>query len=356
MTPGDTAESTPDPPSDSSQYQDDNSQYPIFRTIFREDAPWNWTWTLAVCDSDVLSTSDETGSNVSHDWTWNWIWNWTCDETPANSAEPAASTPDGEDHGSGVPQSGPGNVNVSIRVLSPGDDGAVTQTNTTPTPAPGRSGDPSWVWAWTFAWCGTTTEISTLAGEGTGLDWDWNWTWLWDCAPTVEAPPTPDNPPPGGGGNSGGPPAETPAPHGEAPSSPPVHDGSGVPSPFTVPSVAVPESVAEWVLRVSWVTPGTSGTAFPTWLSAPVASPLDTTPWVPVQWPALPARAGRRSPDRRDRRWASRSASRSRASCRPRSRSLRCRSCHHSSSRRQSTRSRSRPHSRARPRSARTDA
>ena len=250
---------------------------------------WNWTWTLAVCDGGVLSTSDETGSKVSHDWTWNWIWNWTCDETPANSAEPAASTPDGEDHGSGVPQSGPTNVNVSIRVLSPGDDGAVTQTNTTPTPAPSGSGDPSWVWAWTFTWCGTTTEISTLAGEGTGLDWDWNWTWLWDCAPTVEAPPTPDNPPPGGGGNSGGPPAETPAPHGEEPSSPPVHDGSGVPSPFTVPSVAVPESVAEWVLRVSWVTPGTSGTAFPTWLSAPVASPLDTTPWVPVQWPALPA-------------------------------------------------------------------
>ena len=195
--PGDTVESTPDPLSDSSQYQDHNSQYQSTEPS-PEDAPWNWRWTLTVCDGNVLSVSDESGSNSSRDWTWNWMWNWTCDEAPASSAAPPASPTDSEDRESGVPQSGPANVNVSIRVLSPGDDGAVTQTNTTPTPSPRESGAPSWVWAWTFTWCGTTTEISTLAGEGTGLDWDWNWLWLWDCAPTGETPPAPDNPPPSG--------------------------------------------------------------------------------------------------------------------------------------------------------------
>ena len=287
--PGDTAASTPDPPSDSSQYQDDNSQYQSTEPS-PEDAPWNWTWTLTVCDGNVLSDSDETGSNSSRDWTWNWVWNWTCDEAPASNAAPTASPTDSEDRGSGVPQPGPANVNVSIRVLSPGDDGPVTQTNTTPTPAPSGSGDPSWMWSWTFTWCGTTTEISTLAGEGTGLDWDWNWLWLWDCGQTGEAPPAPDNPPPGGGGGNGsGPPAETPAPPGETPPSPPLHEASDASSPFAVPSLAVPESLAEWVPRVSWVTPRTSGFAFPAWLTAPRASSPDTTPWEPVQLPALPA-------------------------------------------------------------------
>lgn len=80
----------------------------------------------------------------------------------------------------------PLNLNVDIRILSPGDDGDVTQIiDMGQLPGLG-SGNPAdvlgdldlgldWTWNWNWTWdCGG----SSIAG----LDWNWNWSWSGDCA------------------------------------------------------------------------------------------------------------------------------------------------------------------------------
>jgi hypothetical protein len=57
----------------------------------------------------------------------------------------------------------PGNINVDIRILSPGDNGDVTQDVT----LPGWSGQD-----------GVAAE-----GQPLDLEWNWNWTWIWIWAP-----------------------------------------------------------------------------------------------------------------------------------------------------------------------------
>jgi hypothetical protein len=70
---------------------------------------WNWNWN---CSDGSVGTSSLTPSTTPG-WTWNW--NWDCG---AGSAAP----PD-LNACSGC------NISISVRVLSPGDDGPVTQTN-----------------------------------------------------------------------------------------------------------------------------------------------------------------------------------------------------------------------------------
>jgi hypothetical protein len=80
----------------------------------------------------------------------------------------------------------PLNLNVDIRILSPGDDGDVTQIiDMGQLPGLG-SGNPAdvlrgldlgldWTWNWNWTWdCGDTSIA--------GLDWNWNWSWSGDCA------------------------------------------------------------------------------------------------------------------------------------------------------------------------------
>jgi hypothetical protein len=80
----------------------------------------------------------------------------------------------------------PLNLNVDIRILSPGDDGDVTQViDMGQLPGLG-SGNPAdvlgdldlgldWTWNWNWAWdCGDASVA--------GLDWNWNWSWSGDCA------------------------------------------------------------------------------------------------------------------------------------------------------------------------------
>jgi hypothetical protein len=80
----------------------------------------------------------------------------------------------------------PLNLNVDIRILSPGDDGDVTQVIDMGQ-LPGRgSGNPAdvlgdselgldWTWNWNWTWdCGDASVA--------GLDWNWNWSWSGDCA------------------------------------------------------------------------------------------------------------------------------------------------------------------------------
>ena len=121
-------------------------------------------------------------------------------------------------------QVAPNNVNVSVRIFSPGDNGPVTQTNTAtgadplasaapalgggtngapapPTPpasggvAPGppppvevgsTGGLPRtwiWNWQWTSNGCGSAQSPSKSAITKS----TWTWTWAWGCAPPVSA-------------------------------------------------------------------------------------------------------------------------------------------------------------------------
>ena len=136
---------------------------------------------------------------------------------PSVDSEPIPPTPAGT------------NVNVSIRVLSPGEDGAVDQSTSSeleepttgdssgsPDVAPGTESegdsDPSseqyhdedsqyqdaknsdedpWSWVWYLALdCdGNVISESAETGSQSSLDWTWDWEWEWECG-------SPDRPPP----------------------------------------------------------------------------------------------------------------------------------------------------------------
>ena len=88
------------------------------------EAGWTWTWTCGGAVTDVLPTGGS-ASYLPENWTWNW--NWNCGD-PGTS--PANNNPEsiGQYH-PGVTQYQPVNLNISIRIGSPGNDGSVTQTN-----------------------------------------------------------------------------------------------------------------------------------------------------------------------------------------------------------------------------------
>jgi hypothetical protein len=69
---------------------------------------WTWIWN---CGDSSVETSSVTPSDQPGA-TWVWDWRWGCEDTPD---APAPGT----------------NTAVSVRVFSPGDNGAVTQSNTT---------------------------------------------------------------------------------------------------------------------------------------------------------------------------------------------------------------------------------
>lgn len=75
---------------------------------------WSWQWDcVSVPAISMISPDGSNGSSVPRNWTW--IWN--CD----GNAE--------QYQGATVGQYQPSNVNVSIRVASPGNDGPVSQAN-----------------------------------------------------------------------------------------------------------------------------------------------------------------------------------------------------------------------------------
>ena len=75
---------------------------------------WNWEWDCVSAPSfSGLSPSGSGGGSMPRNWTW--IWN--CGENP------------GQYQGATTGQYQPVNVNVSIRVGSPGNDGPVSQSN-----------------------------------------------------------------------------------------------------------------------------------------------------------------------------------------------------------------------------------
>lgn len=129
---------------------------------------------------------------------------------PAAPAAPAAnpaSAAAGENAVAAAAQAVASNVNVSVRIFSPGNDGPVTQTNaagpvsvttTTTAPAAPPSAVPvpvtvppvpavptSWVWNWTWTagptGCTSTPSPSTSMLVGS----TWTWNWAWPCAPAL---------------------------------------------------------------------------------------------------------------------------------------------------------------------------
>ncbi len=85
---------------------------------------WDWTWTLG-CGDDTASItpmSVETGEQ-----NWNWTWNWNCGDVEDAGGNQNTQLP--TQYQPVVTQYQPLNVNVSIRIGSPGNDGSVTQAN-----------------------------------------------------------------------------------------------------------------------------------------------------------------------------------------------------------------------------------
>ena len=127
-------------------------------------------------------------------------------------------------------QSDATNTNVSVRVLSPGDNDPVTQTNAVPATAadplveesssPGDTAentsdppadseqyqtpnsqyqspdDPEWIWNWTLNICdGIVSSISDETGGQSSRDWTWNWIWNWTCEDMPVRPDSASNSP-----------------------------------------------------------------------------------------------------------------------------------------------------------------
>jgi nicotinate-nucleotide--dimethylbenzimidazole phosphoribosyltransferase len=82
---------------------------------------WNWDWNCG----DGIPEIPIPPEVATQNWTWNWDWNCgDADSLPANTI--GESTPQ---YQPGVAQYRPININISIRINSPGNDGPVNQTN-----------------------------------------------------------------------------------------------------------------------------------------------------------------------------------------------------------------------------------
>ena len=90
--------------------------------------------------------------------------------------------------------SAPTNINVDIRVLSPGDNGDVTQQiedivfrggvaaprgDPAPGGAPAPRGDAAPTWNWTWRW--TSTCEPDMRASSAAAEWNWTWDWEQGC-------------------------------------------------------------------------------------------------------------------------------------------------------------------------------
>lgn len=95
----------------------------------RETAPTSWTWIWNWdCEQPVQMPVPTSGS-------WTWIWNWDCEHPDAGAAAPSPGDPTQYQpqpdryQPENAAQILPSNMNVAIRIFSPGDDGPVSQVN-----------------------------------------------------------------------------------------------------------------------------------------------------------------------------------------------------------------------------------
>lgn len=88
-----------------------------------EDSTWDWTWTWDCGGSAPAVPAPPAGT--SQIWNWNWTWNCDSDEPEAGQLAKNADTR----YQPNIVQYRPVNINISIRINSPGDNGSVRQTN-----------------------------------------------------------------------------------------------------------------------------------------------------------------------------------------------------------------------------------
>ncbi len=85
---------------------------------------WDWTWTWSC--GDVISPTIVLPAEYLQQ-IWNWNWNWNCGaNTNGNGNSGSQSS---SQYQPVTSQYQPINVNISIRIASPGNDGPVVQTN-----------------------------------------------------------------------------------------------------------------------------------------------------------------------------------------------------------------------------------
>ena len=82
---------------------------------------WTWTWNCGSALPEIPPGSTLSGLN----WNWNWIWNCGDAEEPTRNNKQESSP----QYQPVVTQYRPININISIRINSPGNDGPVVQTN-----------------------------------------------------------------------------------------------------------------------------------------------------------------------------------------------------------------------------------
>jgi hypothetical protein len=87
---------------------------------------WSWDWTWS-CGGSKPPTQPPAIAGDGMPKNWNWNWNWNCGPSGAPAGNNARES--GLQYQPVNTRYQPVNVNVSIRIGSPGDDGAVAQTN-----------------------------------------------------------------------------------------------------------------------------------------------------------------------------------------------------------------------------------
>jgi hypothetical protein len=91
------------------------------------------------------------------------------------------------------------NINVSIRIFSPGDNGPVTQTTGGGEGGPGAAPGPvtsgaapgpvTWIWNWTWTGApGCDAGLGANAAPQIGIP-TWTWNWIWVCGEDAGEPP-----------------------------------------------------------------------------------------------------------------------------------------------------------------------
>ncbi len=97
---------------------------PAPETAAASDESWNWTWTWSCGDvmPPEIVLPEEYLQQI-----WNWNWTWNCGGNTSTSGNNETQLP--PQYQPVTSQYQPINVNISIRIASPGNDGPVVQTN-----------------------------------------------------------------------------------------------------------------------------------------------------------------------------------------------------------------------------------
>jgi hypothetical protein len=106
----------PDPPA--------SEPDPVEEPIERSEPAWEWSWNWDCGGGAHDPVALPAGVPAEN---WIWIWNWNCGGGSGATENNAAESADG--YQPGTVQYRPVNINVSIRINSPGGNGSVVQTN-----------------------------------------------------------------------------------------------------------------------------------------------------------------------------------------------------------------------------------